>query len=88
MPLLVGSQNGKIKYKAFCNYGYEYRFLDHKELYNSICNQDYENKYLFITVQSCSIDKILIIFILGLIQKNIKFLFNSFNDEFYTKNNS
>lgn len=71
-PILVGSQNGKIKYKAYCNFDDVY-YLDHKDLYNSICNEDYKNKYLFITVRSCSIDKILIIFILGLIQIILNF---------------
>lgn len=73
LPLSVGSQNGKIKYKAFCNYDKNNRYLDHKELYSSICNEDYENKYLLITVQSCSIDKILIIFILCVIQIILNF---------------
>ena len=71
-PILVGSQNGKIKYKAYCDLKDVY-YLDHKDLYMSICNEDYKNKYLFITVRSCSIDKILIIFILGLIQIILNF---------------
>lgn len=62
LPILVGTQNGKIKYKADC-----FPSVYNLELYNSICNEEYENKYLIFKVKSCSNKKILLALALGFI---------------------
>ena len=66
-PLTVGSMNGKINYKADCsNYeGYNLTFIN---LYKSICYEDYQNKYLFITIKGTSSDRVFLIFIISLIE--------------------
>ena len=62
LPLMVGSQNGKIKYRADCK-----GIGPQLELYHSLCYEDYDNKYLIFNVKKISIDKLILIFVLGLI---------------------
>ena len=59
---MVGSQNGKIKYRADCK-----GIGPQLELYHSLCYEDYDNKYLIFNVKKISIDKLILIFVLGLI---------------------
>ena len=66
MPLAVGALNGKIQYKANCSNYIVYE-LYQKELYESICFEDWENKYLLITLKSCSINDIALVFIIILV---------------------
>jgi len=70
VPLLVGSQNGNIYYKAYC---YSVSNVDYKEFYKSVCNGDGFNVYLFIKLKSCSSGIIIGVFCIGLIEVILNF---------------
>ena len=63
LPLSVGILNGKVKFRADCRDYVDYE-LDNYELYKSLCYEDYDNKYLSITLKSCSRKDIILIFVI------------------------
>ena len=70
VPFLVGSQNGKIYFKAYCN---SVKYDDYEYIYNYDCEEDKDNKYLFITIQSSSGGIIFCMFCIGIIEVIISF---------------
>ena len=62
----VGVLNGKVKFRADCKEYVIYK-LDYDDLYRSICHEDYNNKYLLITLKGCSFKYILFTFIASMI---------------------
>ena len=61
LSLALGTLNGKIKFTVDCSDKILHE-LDHQELYESLCFEDYKNKYLLITLKSCSLKDIAIVF--------------------------
>ena len=66
-PLIVGSMNGKIKYRIDCDNYNKYELI-YENLYETICFEDSINKYLFVTMKGSSKDRVVLIFIIVLIE--------------------
>ena len=63
LPMCVGSQTGSIKYRADCD-KYASNTIYHSELYESLCHEDYEYKYLLFIVKRCSSKIVCLVFVL------------------------
>ena len=59
--------NGKIKYRTDCNSYNKYELI-YENLYETICFEDSYNKYLFVTMKGSSKDRVVLIFIIVLIE--------------------
>ena len=83
VPLLVGSQNGNIFFKVYCN---SVKYVNYVDLYHSVSKEDKENKYLFIIIQSCSFEIIFSFFCIGVIE--VIYFYLIVLNELFTKSGS